>query len=150
MEKCNETLVDDSMKKVVFIGVLDIAGFEIFDVSMHLFDICELHISKSFVKIMLILSSTGSSSCASTSAMRNCSSSSTIICLFWSRKNTSRYNLKELRHETSHEIDINISCTVPTSVVRPFSRCCHYSSIFLPYYWDLRCYKMWKCTLVKI
>ncbi len=33
MEKCNETLVDDSMKKVVFIGVLDIAGFEIFDVS---------------------------------------------------------------------------------------------------------------------
>jgi hypothetical protein len=33
VEKCNETLVDDSMKKVVFIGVLDIAGFEIFDVS---------------------------------------------------------------------------------------------------------------------
>jgi myosin heavy subunit len=34
VEKCNETLVDDSMKKVVFIGVLDIAGFEIFDVSI--------------------------------------------------------------------------------------------------------------------
>jgi len=31
VEKCNETLVDDTMKKVVFIGVLDIAGFEIFE-----------------------------------------------------------------------------------------------------------------------
>jgi len=31
VEKCNETLVDDSMKKAVFIGVLDIAGFEIFE-----------------------------------------------------------------------------------------------------------------------
>ena len=32
VEKCNETLVDPSMKKVSFIGVLDIAGFEIFKV----------------------------------------------------------------------------------------------------------------------
>ncbi|TRY68424.1 hypothetical protein TCAL_07485 [Tigriopus californicus] len=31
MEKCNETLVDPSMKKVQYIGCLDIAGFEIFD-----------------------------------------------------------------------------------------------------------------------
>ena len=31
VEKCNDTLVDDSMKKVQFIGVLDIAGFEIFE-----------------------------------------------------------------------------------------------------------------------
>ena len=31
VEKCNETLVDDTMKKAVFIGVLDIAGFEIFE-----------------------------------------------------------------------------------------------------------------------
>merc|ERR1719295_1152957 len=31
VEKCNETLVDDTMQKVVFIGVLDIAGFEIFE-----------------------------------------------------------------------------------------------------------------------
>jgi len=30
VERCNETLVDDTMKKAVFIGVLDIAGFEIF------------------------------------------------------------------------------------------------------------------------
>merc|ERR1712042_179407 len=29
--KCNETLVDPSMKKVQYIGCLDIAGFEIFD-----------------------------------------------------------------------------------------------------------------------
>jgi hypothetical protein len=100
VEKCNETLVDDSMKKVVFIGVLDIAGFEIFDVRMHLFDICELHISNSFVKIMFILSLTGSSSCASTSVMRSCSSSSTITCLFWSRRNISRYHLKGFSHET--------------------------------------------------
>merc|ERR1712115_186286 len=31
VEKCNETLIDPSMKKVSYIGVLDIAGFEIFD-----------------------------------------------------------------------------------------------------------------------
>ena len=32
VKKCNETL-DTAQKKVQFIGVLDIAGFEIFDVS---------------------------------------------------------------------------------------------------------------------
>merc|ERR1712213_113234 len=31
VEKCNETLIDPSMKKVHYIGVLDIAGFEILD-----------------------------------------------------------------------------------------------------------------------
>ena len=31
VEKCNETLIDPSMKKAQYIGVLDIAGFEIFD-----------------------------------------------------------------------------------------------------------------------
>merc|ERR1719383_1064026 len=31
VDKCNETLIDPSMKKVQYIGVLDIAGFEIFD-----------------------------------------------------------------------------------------------------------------------
>merc|ERR1740128_1360167 len=31
VEKCNETLSDPTMKKVTYIGVLDIAGFEIFD-----------------------------------------------------------------------------------------------------------------------
>ena len=31
VEKCNETLMDPTMKKVTYIGVLDIAGFEIFD-----------------------------------------------------------------------------------------------------------------------
>merc|ERR1719510_705229 len=30
-EKCNETLIDPTMKKCSYIGVLDIAGFEIFD-----------------------------------------------------------------------------------------------------------------------
>ena len=31
VEKCNETLCDPTMKKVTYIGILDIAGFEIFD-----------------------------------------------------------------------------------------------------------------------
>merc|ERR1712242_212935 len=31
MESCNETLIDLSMKKVQYIGCLDVAGFEIFD-----------------------------------------------------------------------------------------------------------------------
>merc|ERR1712027_8332 len=31
VEKCNATLIDPTMKKVQYIGVLDIAGFEIFD-----------------------------------------------------------------------------------------------------------------------
>merc|ERR1712024_274997 len=31
VEKCNETLIDPTMKKVQYIGVLDIAGFELFD-----------------------------------------------------------------------------------------------------------------------
>merc|ERR1712198_265071 len=31
VEKCNQTLIDPTMKKVHYIGVLDIAGFEIFD-----------------------------------------------------------------------------------------------------------------------
>merc|ERR1712066_228461 len=31
MDKCNDTLIDPTMKKVQYIGCLDIAGFEIFD-----------------------------------------------------------------------------------------------------------------------
>jgi myosin heavy chain 6/7 len=31
VDKCNETLIDVTMKKVLYIGCLDIAGFEIFD-----------------------------------------------------------------------------------------------------------------------
>merc|ERR1711884_490807 len=31
VEKCNDTLIDPTMKKVQYIGCLDIAGFEIFD-----------------------------------------------------------------------------------------------------------------------
>merc|ERR1712106_387806 len=31
VEKCNETLIDPTMKKITYIGVLDIASFEIFD-----------------------------------------------------------------------------------------------------------------------
>ena len=37
VEKCNKTLVDPTMKKAVFIGVLDIAGFEIFKVILDCF-----------------------------------------------------------------------------------------------------------------
>ena len=32
VEVCNKTLVDPTMRKAIFIGVLDIAGFEIFKV----------------------------------------------------------------------------------------------------------------------
>ena len=32
VEVCNKTLVDPTMKKAIFIGVLDIAGFEILKV----------------------------------------------------------------------------------------------------------------------
>jgi myosin heavy subunit len=35
VRKCNVTL-ETGLKRVHFIGVLDIAGFEIFDVSLHL------------------------------------------------------------------------------------------------------------------
>ena len=35
VEVCNKTLVDPTMKKAVFIGVLDIAGFEIFKVFLQ-------------------------------------------------------------------------------------------------------------------
>ena len=31
VDRCNETLVNPEMKRISFIGVLDIAGFEIFD-----------------------------------------------------------------------------------------------------------------------
>ena len=31
VDMCNNTLIDPTMKKVTFIGVLDIAGFEIFE-----------------------------------------------------------------------------------------------------------------------
>jgi myosin heavy chain 6/7 len=31
VDRCNETLVNPMMKRISFIGVLDIAGFEIFD-----------------------------------------------------------------------------------------------------------------------
>ena len=35
VDMCNNTLIDPTMKKVNFIGVLDIAGFEIFDVIVY-------------------------------------------------------------------------------------------------------------------
>ena len=33
VDKCNQTLCDPTMKKVTYIGVLDIAGFEYFTVN---------------------------------------------------------------------------------------------------------------------
>lgn len=49
VEVCNKTLVDPTMKKAVFIGVLDIAGFEIFKV----FQIVSL--TRIFIKLFVYL-----------------------------------------------------------------------------------------------
>lgn len=50
VKKCNETL-DTKQKRQHFIGVLDIAGFEIFDVSID----DRWQASKKFLKILVIL-----------------------------------------------------------------------------------------------
>lgn len=39
VKKCNQTL-ETGMKRAMFIGVLDIAGFEIFDVSFIVYRVC--------------------------------------------------------------------------------------------------------------
>merc|ERR1711997_1442647 len=59
--KCNDTLIDASMKKANFVAVLDIAGFEIFEYNGF------EQISINFVN-------------------ENSSNSSTIICLLLSKK----------------------------------------------------------------
>lgn len=80
--------IDRSMRQGArFIGILDIAGFEIFKV-----EIITLHIAQfsqfynSFVFLCLVMHrSTLLSRCALTTPMRSCSSCSTTPCLSWNR-----------------------------------------------------------------
>merc|ERR1719479_310536 len=60
--KCNDTLIDKSMKKANFCAVLDIAGFEIFEYN-------------GFEQFPLTLS------------VKSCNSSSTITCSLLSKRN---------------------------------------------------------------
>ena len=64
VDLCNRTLIDPTMKKVNFIGVLDIAGFK-------------------------FLNSIPSNRYVSISVTKNCSNSSIITCLFLSKKSMS-------------------------------------------------------------
>ena len=104
VKKCNITL-ETGLKRHSFIGVLDIAGFEIFDVGCGVtnnsqqcfirlltFFVYTIIISQSYNAyegILLSHSSTASSRSASTSVMRSCNSSSTITCSCWNKKSTS-------------------------------------------------------------
>ena len=87
-------MLDTKQQRNHFIGVLDIAGFEIFDVGLiPLIQHPILFMTEGFLTKMNDLSfhsSTPWSSCASTSPMRNCSSSSTTPCLSWSKRSTRR------------------------------------------------------------
>lgn len=82
--KCNATL-DTKQKRNSFIGVLDIAGFEIFDVSL---DSLILRILK--IILCHFISSTVLSNFVLTLPMKSCNNSSTITCSSWNRKNIRR------------------------------------------------------------
>lgn len=83
VKKCNQTLDQKGISRDYFIGVLDIAGFEIFDVRTFCF--CVTSASESSYSGF---SSTPSNSSGSTSSTKSCSSSSTITCSSWNRKST--------------------------------------------------------------
>ena len=99
--RINEML-DTKQQRNFYIGVLDIAGFEIFDVRIWtlllLFFLLLFFRKREIVTIRPKLSgyimlfpshsSTPWSSCASTSPMRNCNSFSTTPCLFWNKRST--------------------------------------------------------------
>ena len=81
VDMCNNTLIDPSMKKVNFIGVLDIAGFEIFE--FNTFEqLCinfvneKVNILLSFVQTFLSIS------------FSSCNSFSITTCSCWSRRST--------------------------------------------------------------
>ena len=73
VERINQSMERPSAK-TSFIGVLDIAGFEIFQVLL--------------CKVISDCRRTVLSSCVSIIRTKSYNSSSIIICLFWSRKNT--------------------------------------------------------------
>ena len=80
VEKCNETLMDPTMKKVHYIGVLDIAGFEIFDYNG--FEQVLLYFFRSQYTLYLFFYRY-----ASIMSTKNCSNFSISICSPLSRKN---------------------------------------------------------------
>lgn len=86
VKKCNQTL-DTQNKKQHFIGVLDIAGFEIFDV-IFFFKKMATKMATKNGDLLIFYSTTVSSNCASTLRTRNSNNSSTITCLSWNRKST--------------------------------------------------------------
>ena len=85
--RINEML-DTKQPRQFFIGVLDIAGFEIFDVSFATLQFRCLRVVELTVNCRH--STTAWSSSASTSPTRSCSSFSTTTCSCWSRRSTRR------------------------------------------------------------
>ena len=86
-------MLDTKQQRNFYIGVLDIAGFEIFDVRMDLFyfGYPSFFVTKLETNRLMMFqthSSTPWSSCASTSPMRNCNSFSTTPCSSLSKRST--------------------------------------------------------------
>lgn len=169
VKKCNETL-DTKQKRQQFIGVLDIAGFEIFDVSItdtgtldYLTDgiitniqrrtylpsgtihkdtiytgtllimTTQIHILKFSVNAknvsewngikqkLLSFSTTVSSSFASTSPTRSCSSSLTITCSCWNKRRTPRKAFTgslSISEWTCSLVSISLKRCIPELVAR--------------------------------
>jgi hypothetical protein len=78
VKKCNLTLDQQGTPRDYFIGVLDIAGFEIFDVN----------IIKFFLSKTWFCSTIVSNSCGLTLSTSVYNNSSTITCSSWNKKNT--------------------------------------------------------------
>ena len=91
VEKVNETLDVKTVKRAYFIGVLDIAGFETFDVRKQKLNSSRLRNIINNVKNSLFLkSSTVSNNFALTLQMKDYSNFSIILCSSWNKRNTKR------------------------------------------------------------
>ena len=82
VEKCNETLIDPSMKKAQYIGVLDIAGFEIFDFNGYTYILYYISIVNTFFLFL------GLNKFASIMSTKNSNSSSISICSPLNKRST--------------------------------------------------------------
>ena len=82
----NETLDVKNVKRAHFIGVLDIAGFETFEVSLFkYYFVCDKNMNQFNYKSTMALNN-----CALITQTNDCSSFSTISCLSLSRRSTKR------------------------------------------------------------